>query len=202
MRGAEFGRQQIVRSNGVDLCAQTFGDRADPAVLLIAGNSASMLSWEDDFCARLASAPRFVIRYDHRDTGRSVTYAPGAPEYTLQDLAVDAVGLLDAFGLARAHLVGMSMGGAIAQLVVLDHPDRIASLPLIATSSVSPLRPDRPSSRAPPNSAGPSAGPGPVCRLGSQIGGQAGLTVSMPLIGISNSERNMIPFNSQGLPSR
>jgi len=134
--------QQIVRSNGVYLCAQTFGDRADPAVLLIAGNSASMLSWEDDFCERLGSRLRFVIRYDHRDTGRSVTYAPGAPEYTLQNLAADAVGLLDAFGLARAHLVGMSMGGAIAQLVALDHPDRVASLTLIATSLVSPRQPD------------------------------------------------------------
>lgn len=134
--------QQIVRSNGVDLCAQTFGDCRDPPVILIAGNSGSMLWWDDRFCARLASGSRFIIRYDHRDTGRSVTYAPGAPEYTLHDLALDAVGLLDAFGVARAHLVGMSMGGAIAQLVALDHPDRVASLTLIATSPVSPLQPD------------------------------------------------------------
>ena len=134
--------ERIVSSNGVDLCAQTFGDRRDPAVLLIAGNSGSMLWWEDGFCARLASGGRFIIRYDHRDTGRSVTYAPGAPEYTLRDLALDALGLLDAFGVARAHLVGMSMGGAIAQLVALDHADRVASLTLIATSPVSPLQPD------------------------------------------------------------
>ena len=134
--------ETIVQSNGVDLCAQTFGDRRDAPVILIAGNSGSMLWWHDDFCTLLASGRRFVIRYDLRDTGRSVTYAPGAPEYTLKDLTLDAVGLLDAFGVASAHLVGMSMGGAIAQLVALDHPDRVASLTLIATSPVSPLQPD------------------------------------------------------------
>ena len=78
--------------------------------------------------------PRYVIRYDHRDTGRSVSYEPGAPPYSLPDLAADAVGLLDAFGLARAHLVGRSMGGGIAMLAALDHPERVASLTLIGTS--------------------------------------------------------------------
>ena len=111
-----------------------FGHPADPAILLIMGSGASMDWWEDKFCARLAAGRRFVIRYDHRDTGRSVTYQPGAPAYALRDLAADAVGLLDVFNRARAHLVGMSMGGAIGQLVALDHPRRVASLTLISTS--------------------------------------------------------------------
>jgi pimeloyl-ACP methyl ester carboxylesterase len=129
---------EIVQANGVDLCVETFGDPTDPAILLIMGSSASMDWWEDEFCERLAAGSRFVIRYDHRDTGRSISYDPGAPLYTLRDLVADAVGLLDTFGPASAHLVGMSMGGAIAQLVALDHPGRVASLTLISTSPAGP----------------------------------------------------------------
>jgi pimeloyl-ACP methyl ester carboxylesterase len=124
----------IIEANGVDLCAETFGDRGDPAILLIMGSSASMDWWEDKFCERLAAGSRFVIRYDHRDTGRSVSYEPGAPPYSIGDLVADAIGLLDAFELPRAHLVGMSMGGGIAQLVALESPERVASLTLISTS--------------------------------------------------------------------
>jgi len=126
--------ERIIRANGVDLCVQTFGNSADPAILLIGGAASSMDWWEEGFCKRLAAGPRFVIRYDHRDTGRSVSYEPGAPQYTLRDLTTDAVGVLDAFALESAHLVGMSMGGCIAQLAALDHPDRVASLTLISTS--------------------------------------------------------------------
>src|SRR5215204_5556804 len=126
--------EKIIRANGVDLGVQTFGDRADPTILLIMGGASSMDWWEDGFCERLAAGSRFVIRYDHRDTGRSVSYEPGAAPYSLRDLAEDAVGLLDAFGLESAHLVGMSMGRWIGQLVALDHPDRVASLTLISTS--------------------------------------------------------------------
>lgn len=136
--------ERMVRVNEVELCVQAFGHAADPVILLIMGSAASMDWWEDDFCERLAAGRRFVIRYDHRDTGRSVSYQPGAPPYTLRDLAADAVGLLDAFGLARAHLVGMSMGGAITQLVALDHPGRVASLTLIATSPAGPDDPGLP----------------------------------------------------------
>jgi len=126
--------ERIIRANGVDLCVQTFGDRADPPILLIMGGAASMDWWEDGFCERLMAGSRFVIRYDHRDTGRSVSYEPGAAPYSLRDLAEDALGLLDTFGLQSAHLVGMSMGGWIGQLVALEHPDRVASLTLISTS--------------------------------------------------------------------
>jgi len=134
---------QIVAANGVDLCAETFGEETDPAILLIMGSGASMDWWEDEFCERLATGPRFVIRYDHRDTGQSVTYEPGAPGYTSGDLVADPVGLLDASGLAGAHIVGMSMGGALAQLMALDYPDRVQSLTLISTSPAGP-EPDLP----------------------------------------------------------
>jgi pimeloyl-ACP methyl ester carboxylesterase len=94
--------------------------------------------WEDEFCERLAAGPRFVIRYDHRDTGQSVSYPPGEPGYIGDDLTDDAVGVLDGFGVERAHLVGISMGGGIAQEIALDHPDRVASLTLISTSIAVP----------------------------------------------------------------
>jgi pimeloyl-ACP methyl ester carboxylesterase len=129
---------KIIHANGVDLCVQSFGDPAGPAILLVHGSTASMDWWEDEFCERLAAGPRFVIRYDHRDTGRSVSYEPGAPPYSFSDLVGDAVGVLDTFGQARAHVAGISMGGAIAQLVALDHPDRVASLTLISTSPSAP----------------------------------------------------------------
>lgn len=132
-----------VRVNDVKLCAESFGESADPAVLLISGSSASMDWWPVEFCARIAAGRRFVIRYDHRDTGQSITYPPGRPGYSRDDLVADIVGLLDAFGRASAHLVGLSMGGALAQQVTLNHPDRVASLTLIATTSVGP-GPDRP----------------------------------------------------------
>jgi len=128
------GNEKVVQANGVNVCVQNFGDRADPPILLIHGATTSMLGWEDEFCERLAAGSRFIMRYDHRDTGRSVSYEPGAPPYTLRDLVADAVGLLHAFDLESAHLVARSMGGQLAMLAALDYPDRIASLTLIGTS--------------------------------------------------------------------
>lgn len=128
------GDERVIRVNGVDLCVETFGDAADPAIVLIHGAANSMLFWREEFCARLAEGARFVLRYDLRDAGRSVSYEAGAPQYNLRDLADDVTGLLDAYGLATAHLVGLSLGGMIAQLVALDHPDRVASMTLVSTS--------------------------------------------------------------------
>lgn len=122
---------------GARLCAETFGDPADPALLLIGGVASTMDWWQDDFCRALADGDgrgRFVIRYDHRDTGRSQTDPPGAPSYTGEDLALDPVRVLDALGIDRAHLVGVSMGGGIAQQVAIEHPGRVASLTLMSTS--------------------------------------------------------------------
>jgi pimeloyl-ACP methyl ester carboxylesterase len=130
--------ERIVEANGVELCTETFGDPAHPPVLLIMGLGASMLWWEEGFCRLLADGGRFVIRYDHRDTGRSVTYEPGRPGYSGADLVADAAGVLDAYEIPVAHLVGVSAGGALAQLVALDHPDRVSSLVLISTSPALP----------------------------------------------------------------
>ena len=138
------GNERMVRANDVDLCLETFGDDADPAILLLAGAQGSMHSWEDDFCARLASGERYVIRYDQRDTGRSVTYQQGKPGYTGRDLVEDAVGILDVLGLERAHVVGLSSGGGVGQEVALLYPARVASLTLIATSPVVPIGRDLP----------------------------------------------------------
>ena len=128
----------MIKANGVELCTEAFGDPADPAILLVMGVGGSMLWWEEGFCRMLAEAGRFVIRYDHRDTGRSVTYELGAPEYTGADLVADAVGVLDAYGIAAAHVVGVSAGGAFAQLLALTFPERVLSLVLISTSPATP----------------------------------------------------------------
>ena len=122
----------------VELCTEAFGDPADPPILLIMGMGGSMLWWEEGFCRMLADGRRFVIRYDHRDTGRSITYEPGRPGYTGRDLVADAAGVLDAYGLPAAHVVGVSMGGALAQLLALDFADRVFSLVLISTSRAVP----------------------------------------------------------------
>jgi pimeloyl-ACP methyl ester carboxylesterase len=124
----------MVSVNGVDLCVEPFGDRKASAILLISGAAASMDWWDAEFCWRLAAAGRFVIRYDHRDTGRSVSYLPGAPGYTGPDLVADAVGLIDALAGGRAHVAGLSMGGGIAQYLAVEHPDRVATLTLMSTS--------------------------------------------------------------------
>jgi pimeloyl-ACP methyl ester carboxylesterase len=101
------------------LCVETVGRRGDPAVLLIGGATWSMDWWEDDLCRRLAERGRLVIRYDHRDTGRSTGYPPGKPGYTTADQVSDAVAILDALEIDRAHVVGLSMGGRIAQRMAL-----------------------------------------------------------------------------------
>jgi pimeloyl-ACP methyl ester carboxylesterase len=126
--------ERPVDVNGVELCTESFGDPGDPAVLLVMGVGASMLWWEEGFCRLLAAGGRFVIRYDHRDTGRSSTYERGRPEYTGADLVADAEGVLDAYGIAAAHVVGVSAGGAFAQLLAIGLPDRVPSLTLISTS--------------------------------------------------------------------
>jgi pimeloyl-ACP methyl ester carboxylesterase len=108
------------------------------------GLGASMLWWEEAFCRRLADGGRFVIRYDHRDTGRSTTFEPGRPGYGSAALAADATGVLDAYGLGSAHVVGVSAGGAMAQVLALDFADRVASLVLISTSPVVPVDRDLP----------------------------------------------------------
>jgi pimeloyl-ACP methyl ester carboxylesterase len=138
--------ERMIEVNGVELCTEAFGDPADPPILLNAGISSSMLWWEEDFCRLLADGGRFVIRYDQRDTGRSVTYEVGRPGYTSGDMEADAVGVLDTYGVPAAHMVGVSSGGAFAQLLALDYPDRVLSLVLISTSPVVSIQRNLPSS--------------------------------------------------------
>lgn len=115
--------------------SQTFGRAGDPAILLIAGISSSMDWWEDGFCTALADGGRFVIRYDARDTGQSVHYPVGEPDYGSRELVGDAIGLLDAYGVGSACVMGISAGGVQTQLAGLDHPDRVGALVLVSTTA-------------------------------------------------------------------
>ncbi len=139
-------------SNGTSLFYETFGNAADPALLLVMGLGAQMTLWDDEFCAALAAKGFHVIRFDNRDVGLSskIESAP-APElgkafagdfssagYTLWDMAQDAIGLLDALGIARAHIVGASMGGMIVQAMAIKHPDRVLSLCSIMSTTGNP----------------------------------------------------------------
>jgi pimeloyl-ACP methyl ester carboxylesterase len=128
----------MIHVSGVELCTEAFGDPADPPILLVMGIGGSMLWWEEGFCRMLADARRYVIRYDHRDTGRSVTYKPGRPGYTGADLVADAAGVLDAYRIPAAHVVGVSAGGAFAQVLAIDFADRVLSLVLISTTRALP----------------------------------------------------------------
>ena len=129
------------RSNGIELEYQTTGRPDQPPVLLVMGLGAQLTDWPEEFCESLAGRGFFVVRFDNRDCGLSTSLDElGPPDlpgllagtasapYRLADLADDAVGLLDALGIERAHVVGASMGGMIAQQLVIDHPERVRSL--------------------------------------------------------------------------
>lgn len=142
----------IAATNGIDLAYETFGDENDPTVLLIMGLGAQLLSWDEGFCALLVARGFHVVRYDNRDIGcstwidtpdldvsASVMAALGgdtsvAP-YLLGDMAADAVGLLDHLGVQRAHVVGASMGGMIAQSMAIAHPERVLTLTSIMSTT-------------------------------------------------------------------
>ena len=132
----------------VEICYETFGDPADPAVLLIMGLGTQMLAWHEDFCTELAGRGYFVIRHDNRDIGRSsrlrhlgtppmwkIMLRDRHPAYTLTDMAADSVGVLDHLGIERAHIVGASMGGMIAQTVAIRFPQRVLSLVSIMSNT-------------------------------------------------------------------
>ncbi|MED2971713.1 alpha/beta hydrolase [Fictibacillus sp. B-59209] len=127
-------REQILNINKVEICTECFGNPKAPAMLLIMGAMSSLDWWDEDFCLRLADSGRFVIRYDHRDLGRSTVYEPGTSNYSITDLADDAAGVLDAYSIEKAHIVGMSLGGMIGQILALRYPERVLSLSVIASS--------------------------------------------------------------------
>jgi pimeloyl-ACP methyl ester carboxylesterase len=124
---------RVIEHRGIKLATEAFGDPNDPPVLLVMGATASMLGWPDELCTELAERRLFVIRFDHRDTGQSTTVPPGDATYAVEDLADDAIAVLDAYGIRKAHLAGMSLGGYIAQMLAVTQPERVASLILIAS---------------------------------------------------------------------
>jgi pimeloyl-ACP methyl ester carboxylesterase len=127
-------KQQLVHVNQVEIYTESFGNPKNPAVLLIMGAMSSLDWWDEEFCERLAEQGRFVIRYDHRDLGESTVYQPGTSNYTITDLADDAIGVLDAYTIEKAHITGMSLGGMIGQIMAVKHPERVLSLSIIASS--------------------------------------------------------------------
>ena len=142
--------ERIARVGEIELAYETFGDPADSAVVLIMGLGSQMIFWPEELCDLLAATTRFVIRFDNRDAGRSTVLDLGPPNflqvaageaeapYLLQHMAEDAVGLLDDLGIERAHIVGASMGGMVAQRVAIDHPERVLSLASIMSTTGDP----------------------------------------------------------------
>ncbi|WP_421739913.1 alpha/beta fold hydrolase [Caulobacter sp.] len=142
-----------LETNGVELACDAFGAPSDETILLIAGLGTQMIRWTEPFCLELAARGYHVIRFDNRDAGGSTHISGRAPPdfgdlaaalgagrlpdvpYTLYDMAADAVGLLDALAIGRAHVVGRSMGGMIAQIMACEHPERVMSLTSIMSST-------------------------------------------------------------------
>jgi pimeloyl-ACP methyl ester carboxylesterase len=155
---AGIGEREMpsLKANGIRIEYDTFGDRSSPALLLIAGNGAQLIFWEVEFCELLANTGHFVIRFDNRDSGLSTKFdEAGAPDimaviqsamegktvkpaYSLDDMADDAIGLLDALGIEKAHICGASMGGMIAQVIACRYPTRVLSLISIMSSTGNP----------------------------------------------------------------
>lgn len=149
----------IARSNGIELAWDSFGDTGNETILLISGLGTQMIRWTTHFCEDLAATGYRVIRFDNRDTGCSTHFSASPPPdfgalaselmagrrpqvpYTLDDMARDAIGLLDTLGIARVHVVGRSMGGMIAQILASDHADRVLSLTSIMSSTGNPALP-------------------------------------------------------------
>jgi pimeloyl-ACP methyl ester carboxylesterase len=129
-----------VEVDGVVLGVEHLGDDTAPLVLLAGGTT--MLSWPDALCEAIARGGRHVVRYDLRDSGASTTADPGAPAYTLRDLAADAAALARALDDRPAHLAGIGVGGMVAQVAALDHPDAFSALTLAGTRPVAPGKPD------------------------------------------------------------
>ena len=125
-----------VEANGVTLGVAHVGDAAAPLVLCAGGPT--MLSWPDALCASLARGGRHVVRYDLRDSGESITVDPEAPAYTLRDLAADAAALARELDDRPAHLAGIGVGGMVAQVAALDHPEAFSALTLAGTRPVAP----------------------------------------------------------------
>ena len=146
----------IARANGIDICYQTFGAAGASPMVLIMGLAGQMIAWEDDFCTQLAARGFRVIRFDNRDVGHSTHFGAARPfdpvatlmaalqgrpivaPYSLADMAADTIGLMDALAIGSAHVVGASMGGAIAQVMAIEHPERVRTLTSIMSTTGAP----------------------------------------------------------------
>jgi pimeloyl-ACP methyl ester carboxylesterase len=149
----------IVKANGIDVAYDSFGNEGDETILLISGLGAQMIRWTAPFCEALADRGYCVIRFDNRDAGYSTHFSQFSPPdfgalaaelmagrrpdipYTLYDMAADAVELLEVLSIDRAHVVGRSMGGMIAQIMATDYPSRVRSLTSIMSSTGNPSLP-------------------------------------------------------------
>jgi pimeloyl-ACP methyl ester carboxylesterase len=140
--------EQFADVGPVRLCYETFGDPTDPAILLIMGLGTQMVAWREDFCQMLVDRGFYVIRYDNRDVGKStsmegapittrqlITKRVKKPPYTVGEMADDAIGLLDHLGIQRAHIVGASMGGMIAQHLAMRYPGRVQTMTSIMSTT-------------------------------------------------------------------
>lgn len=141
----------IAPSNGIEICYETFGDPADPTLLLFMGLGAQMIGWDEGLIDELVARKLHVVRFDNRDTGKSTWFddvpydlpagqaasragEPVDAPYNLSDMVNDAVGLLDYLGIGQVHIAGASMGGMLVQQMAIDHPDRVLSLCSIMSS--------------------------------------------------------------------
>ena len=166
-----------VKANAITIHYEEFGDRSSSPLLLIMGLGAQMILWREDFCEQLAARGHRVIRFDNRDVGQSswfdqfgvpdvmaavgaaLTRQPVQSPYLLRDMAADAAGLLDALDIQRAHIVGASMGGMIAQSLAIEFPARVCSLTSIMSTTGNPNVPP-----AKPEAMGVLLGPPPTTR--------------------------------------
>ncbi len=156
-----------IHANGIQLEFDTFGDKTNTPLLLVMGLGAQMTAWDEDFCDLLASKGHYVIRYDNRDVGLSSRFDDaGLPDmeklvmdrmagktpaiaYTLDDMANDGIGLMDALGIGQAHICGASLGGMVVQTMAINHPERVLSVTSIMSTTGNPeLPPATPEARA------------------------------------------------------
>jgi pimeloyl-ACP methyl ester carboxylesterase len=132
--------QRTIEANGIRLWTEDFGDRRDPTLLLIMGASAQGIQWPEPFIQQFVDRNFHVIRYDNRDTGQSSCFDFAKQPYDLDDLARDAVGVLDAYDVESAHVAGASMGGMITQTLMIRYPKRVRSASIIMSSPLAGSR--------------------------------------------------------------
>ncbi len=127
---------KYVKRDEVELWTETFGDKINPAILLMSGAMGSARGWTDEFCSYLANQDFFVIRFDHRDTGLSSSIDYAKNPYLLDDMVEDIITIIDAYNINKVNLVGHSVGGILAQLCAVKYPDRLSSLTIISGKAV------------------------------------------------------------------